>query len=137
MTINEQFTAITTSRIDVEDMIAKSKDKKSTFQHIMWHIPAGLVNTKDPKRVEIIAAFIDEVAIELGVDKNEIFNEDGLITDIEKIGGGSKIEVEVEPTVEPTVKPEPTEETEPEPTEETTEEPEEESEGEEKDETEE
>lgn len=111
MTINELFTAITTSRIDVEDMIAKATDKEAEFKHIMWHIPTGLRYLQDETMKANIGDFINKVATELNVNKNIIFNEDGLITDIEALGGGSKIEVEVKPTEKPSEEPseEPTE----------------------------
>lgn len=104
LTINELFTAITTSRIDVEDMITKATDKEAEFRHIMWHIPTGLRYLQDEKMAANISDFINRVSEELGVDKNKIFNEDGLLTDIEKLGA-SKIEVEVEPTEEPSEEP--------------------------------
>lgn len=96
MTINELFTAVTTSRVDVESMIANSTDKEFTFKHIMWHIPAGIRYTEDKEMAKNIKDLINAVATELDVNKDEIFEEDGVLTDIEKLAS-STIEVETKP----------------------------------------
>lgn len=95
MALNELFTDITNSHVDVEALIENSTDNEATFKHLMWHIPTGMIYTLNKEKLANITEFVNTIAEQLNIDKDKVFNEDKIITDIEKASLNSSIEIEI------------------------------------------
>lgn len=85
--INKLFASLTGSRVDLERKISTTNNPEQTFKEIIWLLPGGIKYTKNPVIGQKMGELINILADTLNVDKNKIFNEDGILDFKEQLAG--------------------------------------------------